>query len=51
MDTSCLQVCYVLHACSVRFVLFFLSCLFSVVLAFLLLLLQVEQPGIQDANE
>ena len=50
MHTSCLQVCYVLHACSVRFV-FFLSFLFSVVLAFLLLLLQVEQPGIQDANE
>ena len=48
MDTSCLQVCYVLHACCVRFV--FLSYLFSVVLAFLLLLLQVEQPEIQDAN-
>ena len=30
---------------------FFLSCLFSMVLAFLLLLLQVEQPGNQDANE
>ena len=43
MDTSCLQVCYVLHACCVRFVFFYLS--FSAVLAFLLLLLQVEQPS------
>ena len=50
MYTSCLQVCYVLHAVFASFC-FFLSCLFSVVLAFLLLLVQVEQRGIQYANE
>ena len=42
-------LCVACLLCSLRFA--FLSCLFSVVLAFLLLLLQVEQPGIQDANE
>ena len=42
-------LCVACLLCSLRFAL--LSCLFSVVLAFLLLLLQVEQLGIQDANE
>ena len=47
MDTSCLQVCCVLHACCV----FASFVCVSVALAFVLLPLQVEQPGIQNSNE
>ena len=47
MDTSCLQVCCVLHACCV----FASFVCVSVAQAFVLLPLQVEQPRIQDSHE